>query len=448
VAAAELSERYITDRHLPDKAIDLIDQAGARTRLRVKRPTTDLRALEQEVQRLQREKDQAVAAEQYERASTLRDEIATAQADLERAGSAGAGSIPEVGTTEIAEVVSRATGIPVTQLTEEERDRLLRLEDVLHERVVGQEEAVEVVAEAIRRSRAGLGDPDRPIGSFLFLGPTGVGKTELARALAEALFGDSARIIRLDMSEFQERHTVSRLVGSPPGYVGYEDAGQLTEAVRRRPYSVVLLDEIEKAHPDVFNTLLQLLDAGRLTDSQGRTVDFRNTVVIMTSNLGSEAIVNTHGPLGFTSNAPGGNDLRDAVMRRLREAFRPEFLNRIDEIVVFRRLEPEQLAQITDLLLDQTRRRLSAQDIAVEITPAAVAWLAERGHEPQFGARPLRRAIQREVDNRLSRMVLSGELSPGQQVTVDVSDGELAFRVSARGTEPNTVAEAETPAGV
>jgi ATP-dependent Clp protease ATP-binding subunit ClpC len=448
VAAAELSERYITDRHLPDKAIDLIDQAGARTRLRVKRPTTDLRALEQEVQRLQREKDQAVAAEQYERASTLRDEIATAQADLERAGSAGAGSIPEVGTTEIAEVVSRATGIPVTQLTEEERDRLLRLEDVLHERVVGQEEAVEVVAEAIRRSRAGLGDPDRPIGSFLFLGPTGVGKTELARALAEALFGDSARITRLDMSEFQERHTVSRLVGSPPGYVGYEDAGQLTEAVRRRPYSVVLLDEIEKAHPDVFNTLLQLLDAGRLTDSQGRTVDFRNTVVIMTSNLGSEAIVNTHGPLGFTSNAPGGNDLRDAVMRRLREAFRPEFLNRIDEIVVFRRLEPEQLAQITDLLLDQTRRRLSAQDIAVEFTPAAVAWLAERGHEPQFGARPLRRAIQREVDNRLSRMVLSGELSPGQQVTVDVSDGELAFRVSARETEPNTVAEAETPAGV
>jgi ATP-dependent Clp protease ATP-binding subunit ClpC len=448
VAAAELSERYITDRHLPDKAIDLIDQAGARTRLRVKRPTTDLRALEQEVQRLQREKDQAVAAEQYERASTLRDEIATAQADLERAGSGGAAGIPEVGTTEIAEVVSRATGIPVTQLTEEERHRLLRLESVLHERVVGQEEAVEVVAEAIRRSRAGLGDPDRPIGSFLFLGPTGVGKTELARALAEALFGDSARITRLDMSEFQERHTVSRLVGSPPGYVGYEDAGQLTEAVRRRPYSVVLLDEIEKAHPDVFNTLLQLLDDGRLTDSQGRTVDFRNTVVIMTSNLGSEAIINTHGPLGFTSNAPGGNDLRDAVMRRLREAFRPEFLNRIDEIVVFRRLEPEQLAQITDLLLEETRRRLSAQDIAVEFTPAAVAWLAERGHEPQFGARPLRRAIQREVDNRLSRMVLGGELSPGQQVTVDVADGELAFRVVPRETEPNTVAEAETPAGV
>ncbi|WP_138759215.1 ATP-dependent Clp protease ATP-binding subunit [Modestobacter altitudinis] len=447
VAAAELSERYITDRHLPDKAIDLIDQAGARTRLRVKRPTTDLRELEQRVQELQREKDQAVAAEQYERASGLRDEIATAQADLDGARSGGGGGIPEVGVAEIAEVVSRATGIPVAQLTQEERDRLLRLEDVLHERVVGQDEAVEVVAEAIRRSRAGLGDPDRPIGSFLFLGPTGVGKTELARALAEALFGDSDRMVRLDMSEFQERHTVSRLVGSPPGYVGYEDAGQLTEAVRRRPYSVVLLDEIEKAHPDVFNTLLQLLDAGRLTDSQGRTVDFSNTVVIMTSNLGSEAIVNAgRGPLGFTANGNAGNDLRDQVMRRLRDSFRPEFLNRIDEIVVFRQLEAEQLARITDLLLDETRRRLSAQDIAVEVSPEAVTWLAERGHEPQFGARPLRRAIQREVDNRLSRLVLGGELRPGQQVTIDVVDGDLDLQVADR--QPNTVAEAETPAAV
>jgi ATP-dependent Clp protease ATP-binding subunit ClpC len=382
------------------------------------------------VQRLQREKDQAVAAEHYERASALRDEVTAAQAALEAARNGGGSGIPEVGTTEIAEVVSRATGIPVAQLTEEERDRLLRLEDVLHERVVGQDEAVEVVAEAIRRSRAGLGDPDRPIGSFLFLGPTGVGKTELARALAEALFGDTDRMVRLDMSEFQERHTVSRLVGSPPGYVGYEDAGQLTEAVRRRPYSVVLLDEIEKAHPDVFNTLLQLLDDGRLTDSQGRTVDFSNTVVIMTSNLGSEAIVNSRGPLGFTSNAGGGDDVRDAVMRRLREAFRPEFLNRIDEIVVFRKLEAEQLARITDLLLDETRRRLAAQDVTVEFTPAAVGWLAERGHEPQFGARPLRRAIQREVDNRLSRLLLGGDLRPGQQVTVDAVDGALDLRVT------------------
>src|SRR3954451_15940671 len=429
VAAAELSERYITDRHLPDKAIDLIDQAGARTRLRVKRPTTDLRALEQEVQRLQREKDQAVAAEQYERASSLRDQIATAQADLERAQSGGAAGIPEVGTTEIAEVVSRATGIPVSQLTEEERERLLRLEDVLHERVVGQDEAVDVVAEAIRRSRAGLGDPDRPIGSFLFLGPTGVGKTELVRALAEALFGDSDRMIRLDMSEFQERHTVSRMVGSPPGYVGYEDAGQLTEAVRRRPYSVVLLDEIEKAHPDVFNTLLQVLDDGRLTDSQGRTVDFKNTVLIMTSNLGSELIIGRRTPLGFGSNDDGGDsDLRDRLMRRLRESFRPEFLNRIDEIVVFQQLEGEQLRQITDLLLEETRRRMRAQDIDLEFAPEAVDWLAEHGYQPEFGARPLRRVIQRSVDNRLSRLLLEGQVHRAQRVR-----GVVPGRRPARG---------------
>src|SRR4051795_10276933 len=338
VGAVELSDRYITDRHLPDKAIDLIDQAGARVRRRVKTPPTDLRGLEQEVERLQREKDQAVAAEQYERASQLRDQLTEAQRRLEQArtgGGEGAG-VPEVGVEDIAEVVSRATGIPVSQLTQEEMERLLHLEQHLHERVIGQDEAVEVVAEAVRRSRVGLGDPDRPIGSFLFLGPTGVGKTELARALAEALFGSDDRMVRLDMSEFQERHTVSRLVGSPPGYVGYEDAGQLTEAVRRRPYAVLLLDEIEKAHPDVFNILLQLLDAGRLTDSQGRTVDFKNTVLIMTSNLGSELIVGRRGPLGFGSSAQGSNaDLRDQVMRRLREAFRPEFLNRIDEIVVF-----------------------------------------------------------------------------------------------------------------
>ena len=314
VAAVELSDRYITDRHLPDKAIDLIDQAGARVRRRVKTPPTDLRGLEHEVERLQREKDQAVAAEQYERASELRDQVAEAQQRLEQArdgGGEGPG-VPEVGVEDIAEVVSRATGIPVSQLTQEEMERLLGLEQRLHERVIGQDEAVEVVAEAVRRSRVGLGDPDRPIGSFLFLGPTGVGKTELARALAEALFGDEDRMIRLDMSEFQERHTVSRLVGSPPGYVGYEDAGQLTEAVRRRPYSVVLFDEIEKAHPDVFNTLLQVLDDGRLTDSQGRTVDFRNTVIIMTSNLGSELIVGRRGPLGFGSSAADGVQRRPA----------------------------------------------------------------------------------------------------------------------------------------
>ncbi|MGR7026688.1 ATP-dependent Clp protease ATP-binding subunit [Geodermatophilus sp. URMC 62] len=432
-AAVELSDRYVTDRHLPDKAIDLIDQAGARVRRRVKTPPTDLRGLEQEVERLQREKDQAVAAEQYERASELRDQLAEAQARIEQARSGGGQSgVPEVGVEDIAEVVSRQTGIPVAQLTQEEVQRLLDLEGRLHQRVVGQDDAVRVVAEAVRRSRVGLGDPDRPIGSFLFLGPTGVGKTELARALAEALFGDEDRMVRLDMSEFQERHTVSRLVGSPPGYVGYEDAGQLTEAVRRRPYSVVLLDEIEKAHPDVFNTLLQVLDDGRLTDSQGRTVDFTNTVLIMTSNLGSELIQGRNAPLGFGTGDGAAADagLRDRLVRRLRESFRPEFLNRIDEVVVFQQLESEQLQQITRLLLDETRRRLSAQGIEVAFTDEAVAWIADRGFEPQFGARPLRRAIQREVDNPLARLLLDGRVGAGRQVTVGVRDGALDLEVA------------------
>ncbi|MGY1722965.1 ATP-dependent Clp protease ATP-binding subunit [Blastococcus sp. SYSU DS0533] len=431
VAAAELSDRYIADRHLPDKAIDLIDQAGARVRRRVKTPATDLRGLEQELSRLQREKDQAVAAEQYERASELRDQVREAEQRLEQARSGGGSGIPCVEVQDIAEVVSRSTGIPVSQLTQEEMQRLLELEARLHERVIGQDRAVAVVAEAVRRSRAGLGDPDRPIGSFLFLGPTGVGKTELAKALAAALFGDEDRMVRLDMSEFQERHTVSRLVGSPPGYVGYEDAGQLTEAVRRRPYSVVLLDEIEKAHPDVFNTLLQVLDDGRLTDSQGRTVDFTNTVLIMTSNLGSELIVGRGTPLGFGSADGGsGDDLQERVMRRLRESFRPEFLNRIDEVVVFERLEPDQLRRITDLLLEETRRRTSAQGITLEVAPEAVEWLADHGHQPDFGARPLRRVIQRELDTPLSRLLLQGGVQRGDTVRVVVGDGGLDFEVA------------------
>ncbi|RAY11008.1 ATP-dependent Clp protease ATP-binding subunit [Actinomadura craniellae] len=426
VAAVELSSRYLTDRFLPDKAIDLIDQSGARVRLRVGVPGRDVRELQQRLERRRREKDQAIAAEDFEKAADLRDEIV--ELEKGRGGSGGSTVVPQVTPEDIAEVVSRLTGIPAARLTEEERARLLRLEEHLHERVVGQDEAVSAVAEAVRRSRAGLGDPDRPIGGFLFLGPTGVGKTELARALADALFGSDERMIRFDMSEFQERHTVSRLMGAPPGYVGYEEAGQLTEAVRRRPYSVLLLDEIEKAHPDVFNVLLQLLDDGRLTDAQGRTVDFRNTVVIMTSNLGSDAVSGSLA-LGFRTGEEA-DSLRDQVMRRLRESFRPEFLNRIDEIIVFRRLEPEQLHQITDLMLEETRRRMRAQDLTVEFEPAAVDWLARRGHQPEFGARPLRRMIQREVDNRLSALLLGGELHPGQHVDVTVRDGRLAFEVT------------------
>jgi ATP-dependent Clp protease ATP-binding subunit ClpC len=431
-AAAELSDRYITDRFLPDKAIDLIDQAGARVRLRVKTPDADRREMERRLEQLTRDRDQAVAAENYERASELRDQITEVRARLSDSGD-GNGGVPQVTESDIADVVSRATGIPVSQLTEEERDRLLRLEGHLHEHVIGQDEAVAAVAEAVRRSRAGLGDPNRPVGSFLFLGPTGVGKTELARSLAGALFGDADRMIRLDMSEFGERHTVSRLVGAPPGYVGYDEAGQLTEAVRRRPYSVVLLDEIEKAHPDVFNVLLQVLDDGRLTDSQGRTVSFKNTVLIMTSNLGSEIISGTKRSVGFATTDAGWDpdaDLRDKLNRRLREQLRPEFLNRIDEIIIFRQLETEQLRRITEMLLAETRRRLHAQDVTMDVTEAAVDWLAERGFQPEFGARPLRRTIQRELDNRLSRLLLNAELAPGRHVTVDAAGGELTFAVS------------------
>ncbi|MFJ6955276.1 ATP-dependent Clp protease ATP-binding subunit, partial [Micromonospora aurantiaca (nom. illeg.)] len=444
VAAAELSDRYVTDRFLPDKAIDLIDQAGARVRLRTRTPAEDVRELEQQLDETRRDKEQAVSDEQYERASALRDRLAELEDQVRRArGDEGPSHVPEVGPTEIAEVVSRATGIPVTQLTEEERDRLLRLEGHLHEKIIGQDDAVSAVAEAVRRSRTGLADPDRPMGSFLFLGPTGVGKTELARALAEALFGEADRMVRVDMSEFQERHTVSRLVGAPPGYVGYEEAGQLTEAVRRRPYAVVLLDEIEKAHPDVFNILLQVLDDGRLTDSQGRTVNFKNTVLIMTSNLGSELITGTQRTVGFATGGPGeqeSDELRERLMRRLQENFRPEFLNRIDEVIIFQRLEAEQLRQITGLLLEETRRRMHAQDIQVDFSAAGVDWLAEHGYQPEFGARPLRRVIQREVDNRLSRMLLENEVSPGQKVTVDTRDDQLVFDVAAgeRGYTPAT----------
>ena len=326
----------------------------------------------------------------------------------------------------MAEVVSRATGIPVSQLTEEERERLLRLEQQLHERVVGQEEAVDAVAESIRRARAGLSDPNRPIGSFLFLGPTGVGKTELARTLAEALFGEEAAMVRIDMSEFQERHTVSRLVGAPPGYVGYEEAGQLTESVRRRPYSVLLLDEIEKAHPDVFNILLQILDDGRLTDGQGRTVDFKQTVIIMTSNLGADRIQ------AHARRDESFDELKGDMELIPKRSLRPEFINRIDEIIVFRALTKEQTADIAALLLERTERRLKAQDVDVEFTEEAVALLAEEGFDPEFGARPLRRTIQRRVDNHLSRMLLDGSLEPGSKVVVGAEDGGLTFEIAER----------------
>ncbi len=422
IAAAELSDRYISDRFLPDKAIDLMDQAAARVRLRSKTKPQDTKELEDDMKHVQREKDQAIAAEDFGRAQEFKNRIGELRDELKKARE-GRRPAAEVTAEDIAEVVSRATGIPVSQLTEEERERLLRLEGQLHERVVGQEEAVSAIGEAIRRARAGLSDPNRPIGSFLFLGPTGVGKTELARTLAEALFGEEAAMVRIDMSEFQERHTVSRLVGAPPGYVGYEEAGQLTESVRRRPYSVLLLDEIEKAHPDVFNILLQILDDGRLTDSQGRTVDFKNTVIIMTSNMGAERIQ------AHARRNESFEELKEDMNRILRNTLRPEFVNRIDEVIVFRALTKDQIADIARLLLERTQRRLRAQDIEVEFTQEATELLAEEGFDPEFGARPLRRTIQRRVDNDLSRMVLDGSLNPGDKVVVGAEEGKLTFEV-------------------
>ncbi len=421
IVAAELSDRYVTDRFLPDKAIDLMDQASARVRLRAKSKPGKTKDLDEELRSLQKERDHAV--EDLGETQEPKEKVAALPERIEEPGGDPRPPVGEVTAEDIAEVVSRATGIPVSQLTEEERERLLRLEGQLHERIVGQEEAVEAVAEAIRRARAGLSDPNRPIGSFLFLGPTGVGKTELARALADALFGDEAATVRMDMSEFQEKHTVSRLVGAPPGYVGYEEAGQLTEAVRRRPYTVVLLDEIEKAHQDVFNVLLQILDDGQLTDAQGRTVVFKNAVVIMTSNLGAERI------RAHARRNESFEELREDMNRLLRDTLRPEFLNRIDEVIVFRSLKKGQIAEIARLLLDHTSRRLKAQGIGIEFTDAAVALVAEEGFDPEFGARPLRRTIQRRVDNTLSRMVLDGSLERGDKLVVGTGDGKLGFEI-------------------
>ncbi|MBF4999262.1 ATP-dependent Clp protease ATP-binding subunit [Nocardia sp. BSTN01] len=432
VAAAELSDRYITDRFMPDKAIDLVDQAGARVRLRTRMPGPDLRAAQQELSRLEREKDAAVAAEDYSRADELKGEITAAE---ERVGHITADEEPTVTLDDIAEVVSKQTGIPVSELTVEERQRLLRLEDALHKRVIGQDEAIVAVAEAVRRARAGMKDPNRPIGSFLFLGPTGVGKTELAKALAEAVFGDEDRLIRFDMSEFQEKHTVSRLVGAPPGYVGYEDAAQLTDKIRRQPYSVILFDEVEKAHPDVFNVLLQLLDDGRVTDAKGRTVDFKNTIVIMTSNIGSDLILK--------ATSAELDAITPRLMERLQQHFRPEFLNRIDETIVFHRLDQEQLRRIVDLVLDGPRRRLRAQDIELDVTDAARDWLSENGYQPEFGARPLRRTVQKQLENQVSRLVLGGELNPGDTVRVDADEsGLIVAAVAGSGAERSLDASA------
>ncbi|MFD5916091.1 ATP-dependent Clp protease ATP-binding subunit [Kitasatospora sp. NPDC058201] len=434
-AAATLSDRYVSDRFLPDKAIDLLDQAGARVRLRSLSGSTTAMPVQDRITKLRRELEEAVADEEFVRAANLKAELRQTEDEL-AALAEDREEVVAVTAEDIAQVLSRRTGIPVAELNATERERLLRLEEHLHEKVIGQDQAVTAVAQAVRRGRAGMGDPDRPTGSFLFLGPTGVGKTELAKALAALLFGDPDRMIRFDMSEFQEKHTVSRLVGSPPGYVGYDEAGQLTEAVRRKPYSVLLFDEVEKAHPDVFNLLLQVLDDGRLTDAQGRTVDFRNTVVIMTSNIGSQRILDHAGDV---------DEIKDDLMRDLRTQFRPEFLNRIDEVIVFHGLTRKDLLQVVGLLLDRSRRRLKAQDVRLEVTDDAKEWLVNRGYQPEFGARPLRRTIQHELDNRISNLLLDGSVQEGDTLVAKVSGGELVV-VTERPEPSATFAEAEEKA--
>ncbi|WP_189979250.1 ATP-dependent Clp protease ATP-binding subunit [Streptomyces capoamus] len=414
-AAAELSDRYIGDRFLPDKAIDVMDQAGARVRLRSVGRSTEIVSREDRIAKLRRELEQAVSAEDFESASALKRQIAETEGELAGIEERREGVV-SVTAADIADVVSRRTGIPVSQLTAGEKEKLLRLEEEMHARIVGQDEAVTAVAQAVRRNRAGMGDPNRPVGSFLFLGPTGVGKTELAKTLAALLFGEEDRMIRFDMSEFQEKHTVARLVGAPPGYVGYEEAGQLTESVRRRPYSVVLFDEVEKAHPDVFNTLLQILDDGRLTDAQGRTVDFRHCVVIMTSNIGAHRILEYKGDV---------SELKDALMDDLRGRFLPEFLNRIDDIIIFHGLTEDDLGRILDHLLDRSRRKVRAQGMDLEVSEAARKLLIAHGYQPEFGARPLRRTIQAELDNRIATILLSGEAEPGDTIVADVREDSL-----------------------
>ena len=434
-AAARLSDRYITGRQLPDKAVDFMDEAASKLRLDAESLPANLKDMEERIRRLVDQEEAAAQRSDYERAAQIRTDRLRVEEEYEPERQrllADRNTDLVVSESDIAELVSKWTGIPAGRMLEGESERLVHMEDALHERVVGQEESVTAVSEAIRRSRSGLSDPRRPIGSFIFLGPTGVGKTELAKALAEFLFDDESNMVRVDMSEYMEKHTVSRLIGAPPGYVGYDEGGQLTEAVRRRPYRVVLFDEIEKAHPDVFNILLQILEDGRLTDGHGHTVDFRNTVIIMTSNLGTEAV--RRQPFGFRTDGREQDvdeqRLRESVNDAVKRTFRPEFLNRIDEIIIFHPLTQDQIIQVVDLMVKDVQSRLSDRDITFELTPAASQWLAEEGFDPVFGARPLRRAVQRHLENPLSKSILADEFRPGDHVLVDKGDSGLTLAKS------------------
>ncbi|HEY3722835.1 MAG TPA: ATP-dependent Clp protease ATP-binding subunit [Acidimicrobiia bacterium] len=442
VAAANLADRYISDRHLPDKAIDLIDEAGSRLRIRRMQAPPDYRELEEQISSVRKRKEEAIEGQQFEAAAALRDEekeLLEQRATKETEWKAeGVDLFNEVNEESVAEVLALWTGIPVYKLTEEETAKLLRMEDELHKRIVGQNAAVKAVSQAIRRTRAGLKDPKRPSGSFIFLGPSGVGKTELAKTLAEFLFGDETSLIQLDMSEYMEKHTVSRLVGSPPGYVGYDEGGQLTEAVRRKPFSVVLFDEIEKAHPDVFNALLQILEDGRLTDAQGRTVDFKNCVIIMTSNLGTADL--RKASIGFSraDEAVTYENMKGKVTEELKRHFRPEFLNRIDDVIVFSELSQAEVTEIVDLLVKRVQTQLEGQGLALELTTDAKLLLAKKGYDPTLGARPLRRAIQRMVEDPLSEKILWKEFHAGDTIVVDALGEEIAFR-TVEGVEPPPV---------
>ncbi|MGE5591618.1 MAG: ATP-dependent Clp protease ATP-binding subunit [Bacillota bacterium] len=445
--AVRLSDRYVSDRFLPDKAVDLIDEAASRVRLRSYVAPPDLKKLESQLEEVRKEKEAAVQGQEFEKAARLRDreqklkeELEAQKAEWEKKKVTDKSVVTE---DDIAHIISSWTGVPVQQMTMEESDRLLHLEEQLHKRYVGQDEAVTAIARAIRRARSGLKDPKRPIGSFIFLGPTGVGKTELARALAESLFGDEDALIRIDMSEYQERHTVSRLIGAPPGYVGYEEGGQLTEAVRRKPYSVIVLDEIEKAHPEVFNTLLQVLDDGRLTEAKGRTVDFKNTVIIMTSNAGAD-LIKRQGVMGFAASAKDMMDyetMKQKVMDEVKKTFRPEFINRLDEIIVFHPLTRDDLLRIVTLELNKLGKRLEESGLTLEVTDAAKQILVDKGYDPTFGARPLRRAIERQVEDELSEEMLRGHFQFGDLVLVDAQDGKLTF--TKKGKAPVAAGKAQ-----
>jgi ATP-dependent Clp protease ATP-binding subunit ClpC len=442
VAAANLADRYISDRYLPDKAIDLIDEAGSRLRIRRMTTPPDYKVIEDEIVRIRKDKEIAIEKQNFEQAKRLREqeeEQLQRKATKEQEWRASGVDLFDVVDEEvIAEVLANWTGIPVYKLTEEETAKLLRMEEELHKRVIGQADAIKAVSQSIRRTRAGLKDPKRPSGSFIFLGPSGVGKTETAKTLAQFLFGDEAALIQLDMSEYMEKHTVSRLVGSPPGYVGYEEGGQLTEAVRRKPFSVVLFDEIEKAHPDVFNTLLQILEDGRLTDSQGRTVDFKNTVIIMTSNLGTADLRKSAVGFAKTSEAITYEKMKEKVNDALKAHFRPEFLNRIDEVIVFHELSRDEVTEIVDLMIRRVRDQLQSQGLGLELTQVAKFLLVDKGHDPALGARPLRRAIQRMIEDPLSEKILWKEFRAGETIIVDVESDEIVFR-SIEGFEPPPV---------